>query len=133
MHISLLAIYNFRCWFSAVLGIRDISMDPDADPDTRIHTSDLRIRKRTSGARKHTDPDDGRIQNRMRTCDNNGSGNGSGRPKNIRIRIPNTGSLEFFRCLTSRFLYECEGVQYVCLEGLYLLRSGAWIDRPPAS
>jgi hypothetical protein len=54
---TLVAIYNFRCWFSVVLGIRDISMDPDADPDTRIHTSDLQIRMRTSEARKHIDPD----------------------------------------------------------------------------
>ncbi len=72
--------------------------------------------------------DDGRIQNRMRTCDNNGSGSGSGRPKNMRIRIPNTGSLEFFRCLTSRFLYECEGVQYVCL-GVCIFTEERGLDR----
>ncbi len=37
--------------------IRDIGTDPDADPVTRIHTSDLRILMRTSEARKRTDPD----------------------------------------------------------------------------
>ncbi len=44
-------------WWLAVLRIRDILTDLDADPDPRILDSDLQIQMRTREAQKHTDPE----------------------------------------------------------------------------
>ncbi len=85
--------------------------DPDPDSNTGTFTSFFKVKKLQNGRNQDFPYYFCLMTDRVRIV-TNGSGCGSGRPKNIRIRIPNTGTYFIEKLKMLRSLSPVHYVQY---------------------